>query len=781
MKHQLLGQINMSGIMSTPARPSEHEPTRQLRNAPKLTDDMLPERTPDTDTLFLRGKHHAERGDPDLALAFLDQAIAARPDFAVGRNARGVVLGGTGRTLEALADFEAAVSAQPNFADAWCNRGIALWRLKRLEQAVTSYDRALQLCPAHSQALLGRGLVLLHLHRPEPALDSFVRLLDAEPDHVEAWVAHSAALKLLNRKKDSIESLQRALAAQPDHPRALTALGTSLLENGNAGQALQHLDRALALAPGSKALALLANRANALQVLGRFREADKAYQDALEVLPDSPDIWFAYARFLMEDVKRPNEASAAFARVAVLRPDQPDIAGFVLHTKMQACDWTHLNARITAVTEAIAAGHRAATPFICLSLTQSAALHVRCALTALEGQYPNALQAPWRPGRHERGPENRNLVRLAYVSADFRNHPTTHLLTELIESHDRARFEVIGVSLAPDDGSAAGRRIRGAFDRYIDVSRLDDAEACDRLRSVGADIAIDLMGHTRLSRFALFMQRPAPIQVQYIGHPVFGARCMDYIIADRVVVPPEHEVLLPDNVVCLPDTMQVNDRRRPISAHTPTRIEAGLPERGCVFCCFNTSFKLTPTFFDIWMRLLRVVDGSVLWLLEDSPVVSRNLRAEASARGVSPDRLVFAPRVQLPEHLARHRLADLFLDTLPVNACTTASDALWAGVPVVTCLGESFTARVCASLLNAIRLPELITRSLSEYEAVCLHLARSPQRLMELRRRLTQQRDTTPLFDSSRYRRHIESAYAMMWERHENGQPPKGFSVPISA
>jgi predicted O-linked N-acetylglucosamine transferase (SPINDLY family) len=448
---------------------------------------------------------------------------------------------------------------------------------------------------------------------------------------------------------------------------------------------------------------------------------------------------------------------------------------------MQACDWTDLDARITTVIEAVAAGRRAAMPFIFLSISQSAALHARCALTFLEGQYPNARQAPWRPGRHDRGPGDRNRIRLAYVSADFRNHATTHLLTELVELHDRNKFEVIGVSIAAGDDSAAGRRIRAAFDCHIDMNGLSDADASDKLRSVGADIAIDLMGHTGLARFALFMQRPAPIQVQYIGHPAFGAVCMDYIIADRTVVPPEHEALLSDNIVCLPDTMQVNDRQRPISDRTPSRTEVGLPEQGFVFCCFNASYKLTPMFFDIWMRLLQNVNGSVLWLLEDNPAVSRNLRAEAAARSVSPDRLVFAPHAKLADHLARHRLANLFLDTLPVNACTTASDALWAGVPVVTCLGESFTARIAGSLLQAMGLPELITTSLAEYEALCLHLARSPQALAKLRRRVAEQRDTAPLFDSNRYRRHIEAAYTMMWQRQESGQPPAGFSVSLLA
>jgi predicted O-linked N-acetylglucosamine transferase (SPINDLY family)/cytochrome P450 len=759
--------------------------------------------------LNARGVVLASLGRTADARADFDAAVSAAPNLPDAWCNRGIVSWRLGELEEAVTSYDKALQFCPNHLRTLLCRGLVLLRLDRPAEAIESLARLLAEAPDHADALVARATALQSLNCENDSLDSLRRALAAQPNHPRALTAlgtqlldrgeaaqalahfdrtllvapgsgavqarRGHALQALGRTAEALEALCTATAMEPANAEAWSFLGFLRLSQQQPKAALDCCDRALALRPDLSDA--LHHRAIALQNLGRFLEAAEAYRRALEVLSGSPELWLNYG-FLLMFVKRPDAAFAAFTRVAALRPDQDDILGWALHAQLQACDWTDLDARITALTEAVVAGRRAATPFTFLSMSQSAALHVRCALTFLERHYPNAHQAPWHPGWHDRGPGDPNRIRLAYVSADFRNHPTTHLLTELIELHDRTKFEVIGVSIAGGDASAAGRRIRAAFDRHIDVNGLSDADASNRLRCVGADIAIDLMGYTRSARFALFMQRPAPIQVQYIGHPVFGAVCMDYIMADRIVVPPEHEALLSDNIVCLPDTMQVNDRQRPISDRIPSRADVGLPEEGFVFCCFNNSYKLTPMFFDLWMRLLRSVDGSVLWLLEDNPVASRNLRAEATARSVSPDRLVFAPRVELADHLARNRLADLVVDTLPVNACTTASDALWAGVPVVTILGESFTARIGGSLLQAMGLPELITTSLAEYEALCLHLACSPQALAKLRRRMAEQRDTAPLFDTNRYCRHIEAAYAMMWQRHDNGQPPAGFSVP---
>jgi predicted O-linked N-acetylglucosamine transferase (SPINDLY family) len=351
-------------------------------------------------------------------------------------------------------------------------------------------------------------------------------------------------------------------------------------------------------------------------------------------------------------------------------------------------------------------------------------------------------------------------------------------MAELFEVHDRSRFEIIGVSFGPDDHSALRSRVIAAFDRFFDVTTRTDREVAKLLRDLGVNVAIDLKGHTAEARIGIFADRAAPVQASYLGYPgSTGAEFLDYIIADPVVLPFDQQPWYTEKIIHLPDCYQVNDSKRLAAPATPSRAEAGLPQGGFVFCCFNNSWKITPEIFDIWMRLLRRVDGSVLWLLEANSLTIANLRKQASARGIDPARLIFAPRADLPEHLARHRLADLFLDTLPYNAHTTSSDSLWAGVPVITVLGDRFAGRVAASLLNAIGLPQLATANLAEYEALAAKLATQPDLLQAMRRDLEANCRIRPLFDCDRFRQHIEAAYTTMWEIWLRGEPPRNFSI----
>ena len=352
------------------------------------------------------------------------------------------------------------------------------------------------------------------------------------------------------------------------------------------------------------------------------------------------------------------------------------------------------------------------------------------------------------------------------------------LIAELLERHDSARFEIIGVSCGPDDRSEMRARLVAAFDQFVDVRGKSDAEVARLLSELKVDIAVDLNGYTRDCRPGILAHRPAPIQVNYLGFPgTMGADFIDYIIADEVVLPFDQQRFYSERIVHLPDCCQPNDRRRQIADRTPARAEVGLPEHGFVFCSFNNSWKITPEVFDVWMRLLKAIDGSVFWLREDA-AVERNLRKEAAARGIDPGRLIFAPPMKrLEDHLARHRLADLFLDTLPYNAHTTASDALWVGLPVLTCMGNAFAGRVAASLLNAIGLPELVTHSIEDYEALALRLAKDPSLLEGYRNRLATNRLTHPLFDTDRFRHHIEAAYLQMWEIWQRGEQPRSFAV----
>jgi predicted O-linked N-acetylglucosamine transferase (SPINDLY family) len=353
----------------------------------------------------------------------------------------------------------------------------------------------------------------------------------------------------------------------------------------------------------------------------------------------------------------------------------------------------------------------------------------------------------------------------------------------LFEAHDKERFEITAISFGPDDNGDMRKRLQRSFDRFVDVRDKSDHEISILLQQGEIDIAVNLGGFTAGSRTGVLANRAAPVQVSYLGYPgTMGAEYVDYILADPHVIPPEHRASYAEKVVYLPDSYMVNDSRRAIADHTLSRAETGLPENGFVFCCFNNNFKITPDIFDIWMRLLHKVKGSVLWLSENSTVASNNLRKEAWRRGIPAERLIFAPRMKLvEEHLARHTLADLFLDTLPYNAHTTASDALWAGLPVLSCTGNAFAGRVAASLLHAIGLPELVTATLAEYEALALKLATMPDMLAGIRAKLARNRTTHPLFDTDRFRRHMEAAYITMWERYQHGESPASFAVqPIS-
>jgi len=459
------------------------------------------------------------------------------------------------------------------------------------------------------------------------------------------------------------------------------------------------------------------------------------------------------------------------------RPDYDYVRGHLLHAMQHCCDWRDFESRMAHLTELVRSGKRVALPFEFLAVSGSAADQQQCARIHASDRYPASPRPLWRGERYEHG-----KIRVAYLSADFHTHATAFLMAGVFEAHDRARFETTAISFGPDIEDETRGRLRRAFGRFIDVRNQSGHETARMLRELEVDIAVDLKGYTAHSRTDILSHRAAPVQVSYLGYPgTLGAEYVDYLIADRIVIPEEDQSCYTEKIVYLPESYQPNDSRRAVAARTPTRGEAGLPERGFVYCSFNNNYKITPAIFDVWMRILRRTDGSVLWLLEDNAAAARNLRREAESRGVSSGRLVFAGRVKPDEHLARHRLADLVLDTLPYNAHTTASDALWTGVPVLTCLGTAFAGRVAASLLKAVALPELVTGSLEEYEELAVRLAGEKGMLEDLRARLADNRATCPLFDTDRITRHIEAAYVTMWERLRRGEPCAGFRVPANS
>jgi predicted O-linked N-acetylglucosamine transferase (SPINDLY family) len=602
------------------------------------------------------------------------------------------------------------------------------------------------------------------------------RLLATET--LERSQKHFGALTLLGilaaeggDAERAVQWLQRAAAANVDSPIAHNNLGNALRDLRRNDEALQCYERAILLAPAYAHAHF--NRANALVDLGRIAAAVESYERAIALDPSFADALNNLGNaFRM--AKRYTDAIRCYERVLALRPDYPFLPGSLLLLKRHICDWRGAEAEEAALLAGVERGDPVTPPFPLLALCGSAALQRRAAEIWAERSCPAPVSAfaPVSGAPRER-------VRVGYFSADFRDHALSYLLAEVLELHDRQRFEWIGFSFGPPNDDPMRRRVLRALDRFLDVRDMTDGAIAAASRELQVDIAVDLTGFAEGSRPGIFARRAAPVQVNYLGYPgTLGGIGMDYLIADGVLVPPGSEHFYSERIVRLPHTSRAYDSKRVAAEQGKRRDEAGLPPDGFVFCCFNNSFKITPAWFDLWMRILAQVGGSVLWLLEDNPVAVETLRAEAGRRGIAPARLVFAPRRPPEEHLARHRLADLFLDTFPCGAHTTASDALWAGLPVLTMAGEAFASRVAASLLAAVDLPELIAGSAEQYESIAVTLAHDRSQVESLKRRLAGVLPTAPPFDAGSLARHLEAAYATMYRRCCEGLPPEAFEVP---
>ena len=567
--------------------------------------------------------------------------------------------------------------------------------------------------------------------------------------------------------EESIASYRLATSLDPQLATAHNDLGNVLMEQGKRDEAWACYRRALEIRP-SYAEAHN-NVGNLYQMNGQFTEAVACYQKAIDLSPNYAEAHRNLGSALVNLGRLP-DANASFQTAISLQPAFTEAIAQLEHQMRNLCEWNGLNLLSNLLIEKVENQTACVNPFVFLTLDATPRQQFLCARQWAAQNLHGSSQDARKPVLAAR-PKDR--ITLGYLSCDFHEHSTAHLTSELFELHDRSRFEVMAYSYGPDDGSPARRRLVAAFDRFVDISDLSFADAAGRIREGGVDILVDLKGYTANARPQIVALRPAPVQVNYLGFPgTLGASALDYIIVDAYVVPPSQQPVFSEKLVYLPDCYLANDSTRQISPYVPSRQDCGLPETGVVFCCFNTSYKITPTMFDIWMRLLKAVAGSVLWLLESNPHATKNLKKEASARDVSPERLIFAPMLPNSDHLARFALADLFLDTLPYNAHTLASDALWGGCPVVTCSGQTFASRVAGSLLNAIGLPGLVTTSLAEYESLALELALHPDRLRTIRQKLAANRLTTPLFDSRLFTRNLEAAFETMWSGYQTGKTP---------
>ena len=689
--------------------------------------------------LTLLGIIAAQTHRAEDAAALLGRAADAAAHDATAHNNYANALRELGRYAEALRSYDRALARQADYAEAHYNRALTLHALERHDEALAGYDRALALKPDYAAAYNNRGVTLRGLGRLQQALGDFDRAVALDPHNGSAHNNRGVTLQQLGRLEEALASYARALELDPGDADA----------RRNAGTAHFHLG-------------------NQLRGRGELARALDSYDRALAAQPEHADTHNCRAAALQE-LGRVEEALASYTRALQLSPTMPGLRGIWLSAKMQLCDWSGLATEIARLESDVGA----ATPFSVLTLVDSPSLQRRAAESWAERTLP--ASRPLGPlGRRAR----RERIRIGYYSADFYRHATVVLAEELFLGHDRQRFEIVALRFGSHPGDEVTERLPRAFDQFIDVRDRSDLEIACLSRELEIDIAVDLKGFTQHSRCGIFAHRAAPLQVNYLGFPcTMGASYIDYLVADPTVIPADSRGHYAEKIAYLPDCYQVNGRGRVTAWQRWSRAELGLPAHGFVFCCFNNIYKITPEMFDIWMRVLTRVEGSVLWLLDGGPVAGANLRAAAQMRGVDPARLVFAPKIGLPEHLARHRAADLFIDTLPCNAHTTASDALWAGLPVVTLAGQSFASRVAASLLVSAGLPDLIARTAAEYESLLVGLATSSTWLAQIRGRLEHARLHSALFDVQRYTRQLENAYEQMYQRLQAGLAPEHIHV----
>ncbi len=720
------------------------------------------------DALHLAGVVKISQGDAAAAATLLTAAVKLRPRSAEAALNLSVALQDTGDAAGALAQTDRALALRPDFAEAHNSRGKALRTLGHPEEALACHERALALLFDYPDALNNRSAVLVDLGRPEEALASCNQALTWKPDFAEALFNRGNALKALGRHARALASFDEALHLAPSNSAALAGKIAILMALDRDDEALAAARAAVKVDP--KHVGALVDCGIAAQHLGRTTEALAVYDDALKSAPDNVMALNSRGAALRA-LGRPADALASFERVLATEAGNAAALDGACLAALDLCDWDkaeRLGAEIVGLVEA----GSAASPYLVLGLTDQPRLHGIAATNFVRHEVPAAPPQKFPPARRS------GKIRLTYVSAGFNDDPIAHQIAELIERHDRSMYEVTGVSIGRDDGSPARIRLVEAFDRFQDAAMLSDAAAAKLIRDREADIAIDLTGYAPNCRPGIFAARAAPIQVNYLGYPgTMGAPFIDYLIADRVALPLDEQPFVTEKIVHLPECYQPHATERDIAAETPSRDAAGLPASGFVFCCFSNAFTIRRPMFELWMRLLERVEGSVLWLLRENDDVRDRLRGEATARGIDPARLVFAEPAAPAAHLARHRCADLCLDTLPCNAHTAASDALWAGLPVITCKGNAFPGRVAASTLSAVGLADLIAPDLAAYEALALRLAKEPEFLADCRRRLEEKRTAAPLFDIDRVRRHIEEAYAKMHAFRRAGEEPQSFAV----
>ena len=757
-----MAQIQQALAMIHGGRPAQ---------ASALLNDVLRREPLNFNALQLLGHIALQAADYQTAERWLTAARTVNPSSAPVHSNLGVALLALHRPAEALECCDRALALKPQYPEALCNRGHACCALDRPDEGLAGYDRAIALAPGFYDAHAGRAKALSSLGRHREALASCERALELDARNVDAWCQRGGLLLRLKRPGEALEAFDRALSLSPDSAEAHNNRGTALRALKRPQEALAAYECALRLRP--QFAEVFCNVANIGLDAGRYEEALGHCDRALIIRPDFLDALNIQGTTLRA-LRRYEEAAAVYEKILAKDPRFGQALSHLLVSRAQVCNWSEREAQASRIIEQVAAGENASAPHAFLWICDSAPLQLACARLYSEAEFPAAAPlGRGEPYRHER-------LRIGYLSADFSDHPVAHLIAGVLERHDKDRFETFGLSLSQDPaGDPMHRRLRCAFEHFHDAGGEVDVEVAAWLRKAEIDILVDLTGHTRGGRLGILAHRPAPLQVNFLGFTgTSGAGYVDYLIGDAVAIPEGQDENFSEHIIRMPHAFLPNDDRQSIATETPRRADLGLPPEGIVFCAFNNTYKINPQMFDIWMKLLRETPGSVLWLRAGAGAARTNLAREARIRGVNPDRLVFASRVaSMDAHLARYRQADLFLDTLPYGAHATARDALWAGLPVLTCTGGAFATRVAASLLTGLGLSELVTQNLDEYAGRALALVHSPARLAELHARLAHQRAACPTFDTDLYRNHLEAAYLALAERERRGEPKSPLTV----
>ena len=710
-------------------------------------------------------RRHFQEKDYQACEKALNTILLTAPDHAGANELLAYVAANTG-DMERFHNLLLTASKQSDCSPkALYYLGSSFLERGQFQHAIAVLEKAIKIAGEFFEALHDLATAQAQLGDTKLALQNFTKALQLKKDSPELHYNVARLYDEINQLDLALVHYKNAVEIDSAYPEAWCNMGVDLARLRRYEEALQSYDRALNLRTNDATT--WSNKGIALYALKRLNDALAAYDRAIQLSPKYAQAWANKAAFL-HDQKQYPEAIAAYEEALRLDPNIHYAAGEMLHAKMKICDWTNIEIEIANLERATLNNQLASSPFPVVVASSSEEINFQVARLYAKDQFA----AYTKPKFHVKN--NSQQIRIAYFSNDFFNHATAYLMAELFELHDRARFEILAFSFSPDTQDEMQTRLKKNFDQFIDVSNMSDQEVVALSRQMETDIAIDLKGYTTHSRPEIFALGAAPIQINYLGYPgTMGADFIDYIIADKVIIPESNQPYFSEKIIYLKNSYQVNDSKRQISDRKFSRAECSLPEDQFVFCCFNNNFKILPNTLDIWSRILSKVPNSVLWLLEDNVFAKENLIKQAQARGISKERLIFAQRMDLSEHLARHQLADLFLDTLPCNAHTTASDALWAGLPVLTQLGEALAGRVAASLLTAIDMPELIADGPKEYEDLAVELATKQLVLKQIKEKLALNRTTTPLFDAELFTRGIEDAFIKIYQRSQAGLSPE--------